>query len=249
MKEIVVNGYTRIDKREALKMYKNGFPVYVLDSTLTPGYNNIAEIKKSPYISSEDIENSFNINVHRKKCAYMCKEVYFYKITGENTQNISYTDNIAKYLFTDKTKHLNSIPTNWFTKINKLEALSLYKNGYTVYALDSSLTPGYGNVASIKKSPFRSTKECISDFEVAINRTNMSFMCKNVYFYKLTNNLKYKLLADFGNKVRIMNIVTGQLLDVDKKVVIDRIDAGMIEVQGYRVLSNRTDLIAFTHWM
>ena len=39
MKKIVVNGYTRIDKREALKMYKSGFPVYVLDSTLTPGYN------------------------------------------------------------------------------------------------------------------------------------------------------------------------------------------------------------------
>lgn len=146
---------------------------------------------------------------------------------------------------------MKEIIVNGYTRIDKREAFKLYKNGQTIYLAASNVTPSYGNM--IKITPFHvfNDDNSIKDyFDDAINSTKARYCNKengkDIYYYKLSpSETKYKLSADFGNKVRLINIMTGQTVDVDKAKVIERMETRQIEILGYSVSPDRKNIIAY----
>lgn len=146
---------------------------------------------------------------------------------------------------------MREITVNGYTRIDKREAFKLYKNSQTIYLAASNITPSYGNM--IKIAPFHVFNDDISVkdyFDDAINSTKARYCNKengkDIYYYKLSpSETKYKLSADFGNKVRLINIMTGQTVDVDKAKAIERMETRQIDILGYSVSPDRKNIIAY----
>lgn len=146
---------------------------------------------------------------------------------------------------------MKEITANGYTRIDKREAFKLYKSGQTIYLATSNITPSYGNMIKITPLHEFNNDNSIKDyFDDAINSTKARYCNKengkDIYYYKLSpSETKYKLSADFGNKVRLINIMTGGTVDVEKEKVIERMETRQIEVLGYSVSPDRKNIIAY----
>lgn len=137
---------------------------------------------------------------------------------------------------------MKEITVNGYTRIDKREAFKIFKNGQVVYLAASNIKPSYGNMFKLQRIffAFIDDKDIDIEFQNGINRAKET-CCnkengKEVYYYKLApSETTYKLTADFGNKVRLINVMTGQSIDVDKTKAIERMKTRQIEILGYCV--------------
>lgn len=144
---------------------------------------------------------------------------------------------------------MKEIKANGYERIDRKEAFKMYKAGRTVYVAASGVTPSIDTISKIQRVTNDEryvANEFANDIDISKRTLCSKYNGKEIYFYKLISSpSKYKLSADFGDKVRLINIMTGQTVDVEKQKVIERMQVGMVEVLGYSVSPDRKNIIAY----
>lgn len=145
---------------------------------------------------------------------------------------------------------MKQIVMNGFKRIDKKEALKIFLSGKELYLAPSKSAPSITNIDKIRRNS-TDVNYAKAEFELNIDNVRKR-VCDNLhgkelYYYKKLDNtaVHYKLSADFGDRVRIHNINTGKTVDVEKSKVIERMQLGMVEVQGYEVSPDGKNLISY----